>query len=132
MKKYFYIFSICLFFVECTNAQDFHDIEYKYNEPVVSQLQKAGDNLSKPRIVQHWAYFPTENDRNEFIKSVTGNGYKIDNTNFVEKYKHPFSVTFSKINSVTIQAMIPVTKKLKELSKKYNGDYDGWETSVEK
>jgi len=131
MKKYFLGFVMLSSFIYCC-GQSTRDPEYDYNEKVVSQLVKAGDNLSAPRKVSHWIYFHSENERKTFIEFIQTKGYNIDNTNYVKQDKFPYSVTISKTNMATVEAMIPITKELKAIAKKYGGDYDGWESSVEK
>jgi regulator of RNase E activity RraB len=131
MKKIIFLLSFYLYlpFYDCAQISD---PEHKYNEQVISQLIKAGDNLTKPRKVQHWIYFKSANNRKEFIIFIQKKGYNIDHFDLVKSDKFPYSLTFSKVNKVTYEAMNPVTKELKTIAKKYDGDYDGWETSVEK
>jgi uncharacterized protein (TIGR01619 family) len=106
--------------------------DYMSNQKVVDQLEEAGDNLEKPRPVDHWLYFRTEKDRDAFIESIKIDGFKIESTDLVQESEYPHQLKISNITAVDIDIISTVTLKLNKIAKEHNGDYDGWETVVVK
>lgn len=104
------------------------------NRHVIEQLQEHGDPLEKERPVFHWAYFSNEVSRGQFVAGVEDRGFKITNENTVDdpNCSHPLGVSFERIDKVDWDSINQVTLELYELADTLGGDYDGWETSVEK
>jgi len=103
------------------------------NRRVVNNLEENGDNLSKAREVIHWIYFKTENDRNIYISKINSLNFTILSKN--EKLSDgdfPYKLQISRIDLVDLDTVDEYTLNLWELANECNGDYDGWETSVEK
>lgn len=101
------------------------------NFRVVDIIQKGGDDLSKEREVFHWIYFRDINKLKEFEKYTMGQGFKtlsIGNSdgefNYVLQISRVDKVGFNDIDEYTID--------LWEKAKEFEGEYDGWETSIEK
>lgn len=104
------------------------------NLHVIEALEKGGDPLKKPRPVTHWAYFKSPQDRNKFIAKAVSAGFKV-----IDQYKsdnseaeHPFCVMLERMDRVDWDSINGATLKLFRLAHEVSGDYDGWETSVEK
>ena len=110
------------------NEMDFQSIS---NRDVLENLEKNGDNLSKTREVFHWIYFKNENDRKKYIDIVKKENFEVVNENYHKKEKLPFSVQIKRIDKVGYGDIDEYTLYLWKLAKENNGDYDGWETSVE-
>jgi hypothetical protein len=102
------------------------------NRRTVEVLEKNGDQLTKARPVSHWAYFATPVDRNAFLVEVTRRGFTIadDSTNTGEPSPRPYGIKVEKVGS--IDKIDDVTIELFRLALLHDGEYDGWETSVEK
>jgi len=107
-------------------------LNYMADQSVLRNLQNAGDNLTKPRQVDHWLYFPTKAKRKECRIELTKSNFKIENEVNNKEGNLPFSLQISRIDYVDIDSIYPITSKLRVLAQKYGGEYDGWETSVEK
>jgi len=99
---------------------------------VVENLRKHGDSLEKRRNVDHWIYFSRKEDQEAFIKSAMSEGFKLTRETYDSLGERPFGVHLSRTDSVKLDDIHQVVMKLFNLSKKHNGEYDGWETSVEK
>lgn len=110
------------------NEMDFQIIS---NREVVENLEKNGDHLAKPREVFHWIYFKKEVDRQKYVDLVKKNDFDVVNENYNKKEKLPFSVQIKRIDKVGYGDIDDYTLYLWKLAKENNGDYDGWETSVE-
>lgn len=103
------------------------------NRHVIEVLEKHGDPLERERAVSHWAYFPDESSRDQFIAAVRERGYEvIDQGRGDGERPLPFGATFERMDSVDWDSINQVTLELFDLAKAFSGDYDGWETSVEK
>jgi uncharacterized protein (TIGR01619 family) len=106
-------------------------INYIADQKVVSQLIKAGDKLTKERRVDHWIYFSKKKELKEFEKDVKKLNFVIESKDNNGSSERPFKIRIWKIHKVDINSVNLVSIKLRKLAKKYDGDYDGWETSVE-
>jgi len=104
------------------------------NRHVIEQLKEHGDRLEKQRIVSHWAYFPDEASRSLFVDSIEKLGYNVtmQEINTESDTPCPMSVGFEKVDHVDWDSINQVTLELFELAERHSGEYDGWETSVEK
>lgn len=104
------------------------------NRHVVEQLQKHGDSLEKRRPVFHWAYFATQSSQEQFVAAVRARSYVVTNqgTDDDVNSTHPWSVSFERVDNVDWSSINQVTIDLMQLANSLSGEYDGWETSVEK
>ncbi|CAZ98572.1 DUF695 domain-containing protein [Zobellia galactanivorans] len=102
------------------------------NRKVLAQLEKAGDQLTKEREVFHWIYFKTQNELDQFEDYTNSLGFKTltkENTEQPSEYK--FVISIARIDKVGYNDIDDYTLKLSQKAAELNGDYDGWETSVE-
>jgi hypothetical protein len=104
--------------------------EYIGNEKVVLSLSKAGDDLSKPRQVDHWLYFKTEGDRESFLRYALQEKFKLEEKGIADKSALHFKLHLSRTDKVDIASISAVTIALRRKAKECNGEYDGWETFV--
>jgi len=104
------------------------------NLHVIEVLEKQGDPLKTPRPVSHWAYFISPQDRNKFIAKAVKAGFKVADESKSDdpKAEHPYGVTLERIDRVDWNSINEATLELFRLAQEVSGDYDGWETSVEK
>ncbi len=111
-----------------------YDIHIMKNRQVVQLLSEEGDTLEKERTVFHWAYFSGESSRSKFIEAVRQRGYSLDDEMLSDTPEdpYPFGVSFQRIDHVDWNSINEVTTELLELADALEGNYDGWETSVEK
>ncbi len=128
MKKLYYIFVIVIFIVACKRSEQKRILEDKH---VVEYLKKNGDKLITPREVFHWIYFKTEEDAENFKNEVERENFIFVSQRKVED-DFPFQVELKRIDKVDIKSVNEYTSYLLALAEKNNGDYDGWETSLEK
>lgn len=103
------------------------------NRRVLEQIENNGDDLTKPRAVFHWIYFNTQDELDQFESFTKSLGFKTENkgkTEQPEEFKYVISV--SRVDKVGYNEIDTYTLELWEKAHELNGDYDGWETSVEK
>jgi len=112
------------------NPKQYQSIQ---NRRVVEKLEEDGDQLTKARQVDHWIYFKTEKDRAIFLEKIKNEGFQIiDNSVIDEDPEFPYSLQIARIDHVDMDSLDEYVLHLWELAGECNGDYDGWETSVEK
>ncbi len=110
------------------------DLQRIKNRHVLQVLEEHGDSLSRPRPVTHWSTFKTPSDRDEFIAAVVDAGFQVVDQSERDalEVSHPYGVTVERTDRVDFNSINEVTLELFQLSREANGDYDGWETSIEK
>ncbi|MCH2046042.1 MAG: DUF695 domain-containing protein [Saprospiraceae bacterium] len=109
------------------------DLQIIQNRRIVSVLEEKGDTLLKEREVYHWSYFQSNKDKENFIKKLIDEGYKLIKEQRNDDWgKFCYQVQVSRSNlinyNVVDEAILPVW----ECTVENQGYYDGWETSIEK
>ncbi len=66
-----------------------------------------------------------------FKDEIKKQGFNIEFSGKIEQKTMSFQIQFYRIDNVDIDSIYPITSSLRIMAIKYNGDYDGWETSVE-
>ncbi len=119
-------------FTECLYPA-FQKYELIQHSSVVTQLEKGGDPLTKPRPVDHWCYFRNESDRVRFVEEIRKEGFHIEDYSEAHQFDEwPFGVRFSRVDLVDRQNLFKYTTRIWNLAYEHLGNYDGWETSREK
>lgn len=107
-------------------------LNYMSDRDVVYKLIEAGDKLKKERRVDHWLYFKTEEDRENFIKELHVNNFTVELAGKSDYKDFPFSLIIWREDKVDLNSINVVTSLLNELAQNHHGNYDGWETYVVK
>lgn len=112
------------------NPRQFQSIQ---NRRVVDNLEKNGDPLTKARQVDHWIYFKTDGDRTDFLNKIEPLKFDIVSGNEKTSFgDFPYKLHISRVDNVDLDSVDDYVLDLWEFANECNGDYDGWETSVEK
>ena len=101
------------------------------DQSVLRSLAGAGDKLTKSRKVNHWIYFSKEEEMNLCKNELINANFTIESAAKSKLSSLPFELQIWRIDHVNIDSIYPITSKLRIIAKKYGGEYDGWETSVE-
>lgn len=107
-------------------------LNYMADQSVLRNLQGAGDLLTKARRVDHWLYFSTKSDMNKCEKELKKENFSIQSSKENKEALLPFELNIWRVDKVDINSIYPITSQLRKIAEKYNGEYDGWETFVEK
>ena len=99
------------------------------NQPVLMQLQQAGDLNETPRLVDHFAYFPDEAGRNSFESWARSHDYDARALDRVETDR-PWGTELRKVHGVDLATICDVTLELSEECQSRGGEYDGWASPV--
>jgi hypothetical protein len=105
------------------------DFERSKNERIADALIEHGDALAEARPVQHWAYFPTEEARAQFIAIIERRFSSINSHMNPMSRGKEHAVTFWHTGVPDSGSMTEITGML-SLAAKSCGAYDGWETQV--
>lgn len=109
------------------------DFQLISNEQLTRLLLSHGDDPTIVREVSHWAYFETPEDRAQFLAEVLSQGFTAEDQNDEDETQiRPYKLTFAREDPVDLATMNRVTLDLFDLAQTCNGEYDGWETTVEK
>lgn len=100
------------------------------NRSVIDNLEEGGDKLTIEREVFHWIYFKTESDLENYIVETEKLGYKVVSKNKI-KDEFPYQLQIKRIDKVDEESVNEYVIKLWKLAPIFNGNYDGWETSIE-
>ncbi len=108
-------------------AQDLH---------LIMQLEAFGDDLSKPRQVEHYTYFAVEADRDAFAKAAEKLGYEVSEGAWMPEDEaeiappEPFSAAVAQAQVVSQPQVHEHTLAVHDLAMSHRGTYDGWECEV--
>ncbi len=93
------------------------------NKKALKNLRDNGDDHELEREVEHWIYFSSEENIDEFIKEVQNKGYKFIKKDMVEG---EFEVLISRVDNIILENVNEYVLELEDISKKHGGEYDGW------
>ena len=102
------------------------------NKDVILRLNAAGDPLTKERKIEHWAYFPTAEDRECYVKYVLKNNFIVEQKDTTGSITYPFKLVFSRVEIPKLEPISKLTLSLREEAVRCKGEYDGWESPVMK
>ena len=107
------------------------DDHLESNRLNVEALAAAGDGLSKSRPVEHRIYFDAFEQRAGFVEDVRRLGFEIV-PNDDDENPPPFDICVRREDRVDLASIHRVVMELVELVESYGGEYDGWESPVER
>ncbi len=126
---------------EDTEWSDYFDFlypaEYEYqtimNGRVLMGLKQHGDNPEMEREVDHWLYFGTGKDRDNFIEKAEAAGYKVlSKENLEDGDEAPYRLNISRQDNTLPGNVNEYVWELICLAKENNGSYDGWGCPIAK
>jgi len=104
--------------------------QWMQDRRTVEVVEQHGDPLLEPRLIDHWAYFPTAEGRETFISEARSEGFEIDEPLYVEDRERPYGGRVHRVDRVDLEAIHEVVMKLFGIAERAGGRYDGWETVV--
>jgi len=102
------------------------------NHKVCDHMKSQGDSLHMPRAIEHKAYFETAENRAEFIGTIEAEGFKVKELTDANENTPMVGVSFYRQDKPFYYDIDTLTLRLIDLTARYSGAYDGWETSVVK
>ncbi len=111
------------------NAGEFRSF---MNKKVIENLEGIGDDLSRPRGVDHWIFFRSPEGREQYIEKVKEKGFTIEHASISDRGDGlMYALQISRVDKVDYEHIEGFVHYLWELAKELDGDYDGWGTYVE-
>jgi len=98
---------------------------------VLDALTENGDDENIKREVLHWAIFENEETATEFSCWVEQNKYRLKSMEQDED-DNIYTVHFTHTGSMVLGDITTHSKTINRKVTELDGEYDGWETSVEK
>lgn len=104
------------------------DCQVMGNRDVCDSLERNGDNLQTPRLIDHCAYFPDEVSRRRFVNHMMAQGFRITDQFETDESPPLYGLVFSQlaVPAHIDDYQLPVFEDVVE----HGGDYDGWETVI--
>lgn len=119
------------FYIDILYPNEFQRLSIK-NRKGIDSLVEGGDDLSQPRMVTHWLHFVDEYKMDDFsIKAELSNFEIVKKEHNVNLGSKPFRIEIKRIEQISWASLDDCTFLLSDLAQKYNGEYDGWETTIE-
>jgi regulator of RNase E activity RraB len=103
------------------------DMQSIQNRRVVERLTTSGDDLTQPRNVDHWLYFPSESSRSQFSTQVESEGFAVEPF-AAEKpdAEFGFGLRLSRSDRVDLETIDALAIDLFLRAEHCGGEYDGW------
>jgi len=105
------------------------DLQRIANMDLLDVLVEKGDVLTVAREVQHWIYFRSEPARALFRDAATAAGFGFVSESS-SKGELPFGIVVARTQSIEQNSIDRTVIELLNLSRRFDGDYDGWETPI--
>ena len=105
---------------------------YMYNQGIVMRLEKAGDNTSLARPVDHFFYFKSDKDRECFVYKAVSQKYRIVAKDSSDRKDAPFRLQISREDKTDLATINKITSWIKSEADRCKGEYAGWETVIRK
>lgn len=102
------------------------------NHKVCDRLIQSGDSLHLPRAIEHKAYFKTPELRETFIEHIAAESFKVKDLMEPTEKTPMAGISFYRQDKPFYYDIDALTLHLIDLSSRFGGAYDGWETSVVK
>ncbi len=105
---------------------------YMSNQRIIMRLEKAGDNMSIPRPVDHMLNFKTAKDRECFIYKAISQHYRIISKDSTDRKDLPYSLIISREDKADLTTINKITSWMKTEATRCKGEYESWETVIRK
>ena len=105
------------------------DLQRIANMDLLDVLREKGDVLTVAREVQHWMYFGSEQSRSQFRDTATAAGFRVISESTSEG-SLPFGIVLARTQSIEQESVDRTVIELLNLTRRFDGEYDGWETPV--
>jgi uncharacterized protein (TIGR01619 family) len=101
------------------------DLQRILNRRVIKSLEENGDNLSKPRTIDHFAYMPSLPAAESLRKFLSSDGFDVDEPRVDDD---TVALAFKRMDSPDQidEVVVPIARRTHELG----GEYDGWGCTV--
>lgn len=107
------------------------DTQQIFNRQVIEQLSESGDSLTSPRAVDHFAVFPTPENRSRFVAAAVEAGYRVvGEETGDESDELLYAVNLQRVSPVDWETIDEISFELFDLARNHEGEYTGWGSDV--
>ena len=99
---------------------------------VVEKLERLGDIAEIKRRIDHWVFFKSKSNAKAFVVWLEDQGFLLEAMTRTKPLRGDWRVQFHRQDSPELYTINGITYKLRHKAIELDGEYDGWETSVEK
>lgn len=116
---------------------DIYHMQEMNHQDIIDDVRKHGDSGAAPRAVSFWMYFGTKEDAERCLDEAVSSGFTLENLNDMsgeKKFsgKKPYALTVKREMPLVLEQLNAESRRLIDMVKNYDGDYDGIETEVVK
>jgi hypothetical protein len=104
--------------------------QWMQDRKIVELMKAEGDPLL-PRRVDHWAYFPTADTRDAFVAELRREGFDLALASDHASGELKYGAHLHRVDSAQLAEIHDVVMLLYAAAQRHDGDYDGWESSIE-
>ena len=98
------------------------------SEKIVFLLQEEGDDITIPRVVEHYVSFTTPTQKERFLETLSLEGFQFKDEISSEDFEN--GVALIKTHALDEEEIKKVVEDLFEAVKKEQGYYEGWSTTL--
>jgi len=98
---------------------------------VIDTLIEHGDDLTRPRPIDHFATFPTKESRDRFRFWAEAENFAVTGSTDPEDPPQRYTIQVSHEAEARLAAITKVTIPMMQRVESLGGDYDGWGTTVQ-
>jgi len=109
---------------------DDQTIQILSNQSVLRDLQSHGDDLSRPREVDHCIFFNNKTNLNRFLEKAINAGYTLIDISGVEDKENYYRLEIKRMEMVDEDHIHKTVFALIELASEFQGNYDGWACAI--
>jgi uncharacterized protein (TIGR01619 family) len=106
------------------------ELQMVLNQRLLSTLKEQGDQHAIPREVEHRLYFPAPDDRSGFAQAAQQAGYRVVQEMDDGEAERPYGVSIARSDAIDFLTINDVVMGLYDLAEEFDGEYDGWQTTV--
>lgn len=96
------------------------------NQRTVAHFEQAGDDVSKPREVDHFIYFQNENTRDAYQRDAMKLGFAVKDAPKNPDESNKFLLHLVRNDLIDLTNIDDVTLTLFDLAEDHAAEYDGW------
>ena len=99
---------------------------------VVAQLSQQGDDLTRPRRVDHFADFADPERATRFVAAIAAQGCSVVHAGPSEPGEPGWTVAFECEQTVTLASVRERSCEIMQLAAAHGGVYDGWGSPIDR
>lgn len=107
-----------------------YDFNWIENAKVCRALAEGGEVFRTPRVIDYFAYFSNEDDAKSYADELGQSQYAFT-VKEIKGLDGSYSVAFTNNDVPEQEHITAVTNSLLDLAEQFNGQFDGWGTTIE-